>query len=131
MAVQLIGSALMVRHTGHMSRELTDVYTRAAEEAYRRVDRVHHFFDFFETTSYASQVRLHLTDFAISQRAHVASATFLVQSRIVAMGVTTAALAVRLVGMQFVVLSQRAEFERLRQAVAPSGVRASLRPGTS
>jgi len=55
--------------------------------------------------------------FAIDHRAQVASAIFLVRSRLVAIGVSTAALAARLVGLEFVVLSARVEFDRrLRRA---------------
>jgi len=88
-----------------------------AKGAYAQQQRVQHFFDVEGLESYDSSARVALTRFAIDHRAQVASAIFLVRSRLVAIGVSTAALAARLVGLEFVVLSARVEFDRrLRRA---------------
>lgn len=101
---------------GHGDESLAEVHMREAGAAYARGAAVHHFFDLEDMTAYDSAARLRLTRFAIEHRAQVRSATFLVKSKIVAMGVSTAALAARLVGLEFVVLSDRAEFERRQRA---------------
>lgn len=105
--------------TGHCDDALADVHVTEARAAYAEQRQVQHFFDVEGLESYDSSARVALTRFAIDQRAHVAAAIFLVRSRLVAMGVSTAALAARLVGLEFVVLSERAEFDRrLRRASA-------------
>lgn len=93
------------------------VHMSEARASYARGERLHHFFDVEDLTNYASSARMELTRFAIENRAHVASATFLVRSKIVAMGVSTAALAARLVGLEFVVLHRRADFEQRMKSV--------------
>lgn len=97
---------------GHADDAIASAHIREATAAYRGGTSVHHFFDLEEMTSYESSARIELTHFAIRERAHVASAIFIVRSKLVAMGVSTAALAARLVGLEFVVLHRRADFER-------------------
>lgn len=96
---------------GHATEVEAAVHMQAATRAYERRIRVHHFFDLEHLERYVSAARTTLTDFAVENRDSVASATFLVRSKMVAMGVSTAALALRLVGVEFYVLHDRATFE--------------------
>lgn len=116
--IRWVGRGVMLTTlTGHCDRALAEVHMREAASAYRRGERVHHFFDVEALTGYESAARLELTRFAIEHRAQVRSAVFLVRSKIVAMGVSTAALAARLVGLEFVVVSERPELERRMRTV--------------
>jgi hypothetical protein len=106
-------SVMLTVIEGFCGDEQAAIHTREARAAYARGLRLHHFFDVEGMTNYASSARVELTRFAIEHRAHVASATFLVRHRLVAMGVSTAALAARLVGLDFHILHDRGQFERL------------------
>lgn len=108
----LAPEVMLTTLSGHCDEALAAVHIREAAGAYRKGARLQHFFDVDALAGYDSAARVALTGFAIEHRAQVRSAVFLVRSKIVAMGVSTAALAARLVGLEFVVLSDRAEFER-------------------
>lgn len=95
---------------GHCDVSMGRVHVRAANAAYALGDRIDHFFDMAELTGYEPATRIELTKFAIANRAQVSSAHFFVTHRLVAMGVATASLAARLVGLDFVVHRERAAF---------------------
>ena len=99
---------------GHVTVAMAMEHMSAAVRAYNRRTRVHHYFDCDAMTGYDSAARIQLTEFALRHRAQVASSTFLVRSKIVAMGVSTAALAARLVGLEFVMVSDRKSFDGKR-----------------
>jgi hypothetical protein len=99
---------------GHVTAAMAAEHMSAATRAYARGTHVHHYFDCEEMTGYESAARIQLTEFALRHRAQVASSTFLVRSKIVAMGVSTAALAARLVGLEFVMVSDRKTFDAKR-----------------
>lgn len=99
---------------GHVTVAMAMEHMSAATRAYNRGTRVHHYFDCDGMTGYDSAARIQLTEFALRHRAQVASSTFLVRSKIVAMGVSTAALAARLVGLEFVMVSDRKSFDSKR-----------------
>lgn len=99
---------------GHVTLAMASEHMSAAMRAYTQSKHVHHFFDCEEMTGYDSAARIQLTEFALRHRAQVASSTFLVRSKIVAMGVSTAALAARLVGLEFVMVSDRKSFDAKR-----------------
>lgn len=106
---------VVVELHGHCS-EVVEEYIAAMRAQYRVEPEVHHFFDASTLAGYATSARITLTNFAIAERAHVASATFLVTAPIVAMGVSAAALAARLAGLDFVVCRTRAEFDAKYEA---------------
>ena len=99
---------------GHVTVAMALEHMSAAARAYAQGTRIHHYFDCDGMTGYDSAARIQLTEFALRHRAQVASSTFLVRSKIVAMGVSTAALAARLVGLEFVMVSDRKSFELKR-----------------
>ncbi len=94
-------------------------YITAVQALYEVGGRFAHFFDVYKMDSYASQARMELTRFALDSRLHVGEAHFLVRSRIVAMGVSTASLAAQLAGMRFESTTVPSEFQRrLQTAIA-------------
>ncbi len=97
--------------TGHCTLEHALTHVNAATTLYAQDLRLHHFFDVEQLRGYDSDARSRLTSFAIAQRQHVLTAHFLIRSRLVAMGVATAAVAARVAGMSFESTSVRGEFE--------------------
>jgi hypothetical protein len=74
------------------------------------------FHDWERVNSYDSDARLHLTQWTLSQpRSTMAECHVLLRANLVAMGVSTAALALRLVGVPVYSYTNRLEFE-LRRA---------------
>lgn len=113
---------LLTTIKGHCGVEHAQVHVDAARSVYAPGRRLHHFFDVYELETYDSRARVLLTHFAIDSRAHLESALFLVRSKLVAMGVSTASLAARLAGITFESASTRAAFEaRLNAAIQEQG----------
>lgn len=113
-------NVLVTRLRGRLDETGATAHMTESLRAYRAGTVVHHFFDFEQMTGYSSAARSMLTDFAAKNRASVASATFLVKSKLVAMGVQTAALALQLVGLELHLAKDQREFDaRLDAACKP------------
>ena len=112
---QAAPDVLLIVMKGRCDLSQAHAYMRVVEQVYKGERAFHHFFDMGELDSYVSGARTQLTRFAIAERSHVASSTFLVRSKLVAMGVSTASLAAQLAGLHFKTTADRHVFdERLR-----------------
>ncbi len=98
------------RVTGHFSADMQEWLLLSTKEVVARGTRLTLFHDWEAMTSYDSSVRQNLTTWSLEHRAQIASVHILVRSKIVAMGVATAGLALSLVGMRLHSYSARAEF---------------------
>lgn len=98
------------------SRALTEL----AESVRRRTGRVRVFHDWHAVESYSSEARVHLTKWTLdAPRGSIAECHVLVRSRLVAMGVSTAALALRFADIPLFSYTLRAPFEaRLTEALS-------------
>ena len=103
---------------GHLSQFLARRWVDVIDVEFKK-DRVFHSFQDWEAmTSYDSAARRVLTTWILANRKSVASSDFLVGSRIVAMGISTANVMTALAGLHMVAHTDRAEFEAVyaRQA---------------
>lgn len=94
-----------------------DALTGAIDEA----GTITMFHDWLEVGGYEPEVRVGWTTWSREQRAQITATHILVASRVVAMGVRTAALALSLVGAR---LYSYSEPERFNAALANAGARA-------
>lgn len=79
---------------------------------------IEQFHDWYTMTGYQSQVRIEWTKWAVRRRERIQCVRILVGSRIVSMGVSTAAMGLALVGARLVSYSDRSLFESdMRNAV--------------
>jgi hypothetical protein len=101
---------VLTRITGHFSADLQDFFLQPMNEAIARGTRLAVFHDWEAMTGYDSSVRQNLTRWSLTHRTHIASINILVRSTIVAMGVATAGLTLRLGGMHLYSHTARAEF---------------------
>jgi len=79
---------------GHAGAELIPLFTRSVEQRIREGRRLDWFADYSEMVSYDSQVRIALSQFVNSNKPSLNKLVILVRSRLVAMGVSVANLAV-------------------------------------
>jgi hypothetical protein len=84
---------LIVQAQGHGSEEFAGPCIKALDDVVAVSRPVHIFADFGKVQSYDSQFRIKLTSRIVQRRADVSAVDILVQSRIVAMGVAVANLA--------------------------------------
>jgi len=103
-------AVVLTRITGHFSADMQDSFLRPTNEAIARGARVVVFHDWEAMTGYDTSVRQDLTRWSLTQRAHIASINILVRSKIVAMGVATAGLTLRLGGMHLCSYTARSAF---------------------
>ncbi len=101
----------LTRARGHLSLTMVEGWMEAIEPDLQRGVVFDSFHDWEEMESYDSEARRILTGWALRSRGSVRSTTFLVSSRLVAMGVSTASLATALVGMTMKATRERSEFE--------------------
>ena len=101
----------LTRSRGHLSLPMVQGWMEAIEPELQRGVVFDSFHDWEEMESYDSEARRVLTGWALRSRANVRTTTFLVSSRLVAMGVSTASLATALVGMTMKATRERSEFE--------------------
>jgi len=91
--------------------------TQFVEAVRRKHTSVRIFHDWEAVSGYDSEARVHLTRWTLSApREALAECHVLVRSRLVAMGVSTAALALRVLDVPLSSYSVRAEFEAKRAA---------------
>jgi hypothetical protein len=101
----------VTRARGHLSLAMAEGWMACIEPQLRRGVIYDSFHDWEAMTSYDSEARRVLTTWALRSKRNVRTTTFLVASRLVAMGVSTASLATTLVGMTMSATRVRAEFE--------------------
>ncbi len=97
--------------TGHLSASMTRQWIAAVDPHLQPGARFHSFNDWEGLLSYESTARKALTSWAIARYRFTASAHFLVASRVVAMGVSTASLAAAIAGLTMRATTVRREFE--------------------
>jgi hypothetical protein len=69
------------------------------------------FHEWMGMASYDSSARSHLTKWVVSRHEQISGMTFVVRSRLTAMGIATANLATRAVGITLCTLANRAAFD--------------------
>jgi len=87
-------SIVLCTAKGHASADLTPAFLQAVEQRIAKGIRVHWFGDYSEMVSYDSQLRIGLSNFVNTHKANMDQLCILVRSRLVAMGVSVANLAV-------------------------------------
>jgi hypothetical protein len=115
----------VTRARGHLSLAMVEAWMACIEPQLQRGVVFDSFHDWEAMTSYDSEARRVLTTWALRSKRSVRTTMFLVASRLVAMGVSTASLATTLVGMTMSATRVRAEFEaalarRCRKEAPPS-----------
>lgn len=108
---------------GHLEEQYIPM-VRKIDELIARDGEVTIFHDWLEVTGYETRVRTEWTKWSSGQADGVESTHILVRSRIVAMGVRTAALALALVGSR---LNSYTEPEAFDEQLIKYGVREPLR----
>jgi hypothetical protein len=103
---------------GQFSSELLAPYLAAYERVVANSDRARVFVDAEDTTGYESEVRIEATEHMRRIRPRLLSVQLLVRSKIVAMGVSVANLAL---GGFMTVHTRRAAFDAALAAAAASG----------
>lgn len=101
---------------GHLSNNDADELMAELIAIIAREGDLWMFNDWSEMTSYDSLARMRLTAWAVEHRDKIKTITIWSTSPIVRMGVSTAALALALVGVKLESASNRAEFEALLAA---------------
>ena len=102
--------------TGYMERVHTRVIIAQSDATILQPYEQISFQDYGEMSGYDSESRILLTRWCTQHVADIGAVHVLVKSRMVAMGVTTASMALALVGVRLTPYSNRAEFERARRA---------------
>lgn len=116
-----------LRVDGYYAKRMYDEgFAPAIARAIDRGATIRLFADWWDMTSYDSAVRSASTEWSLAHRAQVAHTGLLVRSRVVAMGVNTAAMLLALSGISLEVHATTGPFERSLEA-AIRGVR-SMRP---
>jgi len=111
------GDVLATVASGHIVVGDARALTQFVEVVRRKHTSVRIFHDWEAVTGYDSEARVHLTRWTLSApRKALAECHVLVRSRLVAMGVSTAALALHVVDVPLSSYSVRAEFEAKRAA---------------
>jgi hypothetical protein len=109
------GGAVLTVADGHVVLESSRALTEVCDGLRARAAPLKIFHDWERVTSYDSDARVHLTRWTLSTpRGTIGEVHVLMRSRLVAMGVATAALALRLSGIAVHSYTARAEFERRR-----------------
>ncbi len=90
----LTPTVILISIKGHSSMELVPLFTGEIERRIQRGIRVDWFGDYSGMTSYDSDARIALSDFTRTHKDGLNRVVILVQSRLVAMGVSVANLAV-------------------------------------
>ena len=96
---------------GHLSQAMARRWVDVIDVEFKRGRVFRTFHDWEGVTSYDSGARRVLTTWLLANTKHVASAEFLVTSRMVAMGVSTANLMTTLAGLPMVAHTERTSFE--------------------
>lgn len=96
---------------GHLSEAMARAWQEATDPHFDRGLRADTFIDWEHLTGYASEARKRLTSWVLSRHRNIPTARFLVASRLVAMGVSTASVAASLVGIKMTATSSRSEFD--------------------
>lgn len=111
------GDVVMTIASGHIVVGDARALTQFVEAVRRKHTSVRIFHDWEAVTGYDSEARVHLTRWTLSApREALAECHVLVRSRLVAMGVSTAALALRVLDVPLRSHSMRTEFEAKRAA---------------
>lgn len=106
---------LLVRFDGHARAPIADAIIRALDTAIAAHGTVTVFDDWYSATGYDSAVRLKLTEWTRRNAAELRGTHVLVGSRLIAMGLSVASLAL---GKHFHTYSDRAIFEAALAAIA-------------
>ncbi len=102
---------------GHLSLLMARRWIEVIDPHFRKSTVFRTFHDWQELTSYDSAARRALTTWLLANAKSVASADFLVSSKLVAMGVSAANVLTTLAGLPFVAHTDRPVFEaELRRA---------------
>ena len=109
---------------GHLEECHILPYMQRVNELIARDGSVTILHDWYEMTGYDTRVRVDWTRWSQERVKQIESTHILVRSRVVAMGVRTAALALSLVGARLSSYTERDQFEAL---LARHGVREPLR----
>lgn len=96
---------------GHLSEAMAKAWEEVCDPFLEAGQRPHTFHDWEHLTSYQTEARKRLTSWVLSRHKNILSAHFLVASRIVAMGVSTASVVTSLAGLKMTATSVRAELE--------------------
>ena len=112
MLYQLRPGLIVSNATGHLVARFSEPFTDSIDARIEQDGSVTLFHEWFDVTGYDTSVRLDWTEWTQRQRANISSTHILVSSRIVAMGVRTAALALALVGAKLVSYTERERFMR-------------------
>lgn len=104
---------LLTRFRGHAELAHAEALIRRFDEALARYPTLRVFDDWEAGEGYESEVRVRLTEFTRTRGARITSTCILVRSRLFAMGLSVANLAL---GGKLHVTASRAEFESLLRA---------------
>lgn len=96
---------------GYLSDAMASAWEENLDPLFLRGLRSEQFLDWEQLSGYHSDARKRLTSWVLSRHKNILSARFLVASRIVAMGVSTAAVAASMVGIKMTATSSRPDFE--------------------
>ena len=103
---------------GHFSQAFARRWVDVVDVEFKKGRVFRCFNDWEAMTTYDSGARRVLTTWILSNRKNVASSEFLVGSRIVAMGISTANVMTTLAGLDMVAHTDRAKFEAAFHAAA-------------
>lgn len=96
---------------GHLSEAMAKSWEETIDPHFAGGLRADTFLDWEHLTGYHSDARKRLTSWVLSRHRSILSARFLVASRMVAMGVSTASVAASLVGIKMTATSSRSDFD--------------------
>jgi hypothetical protein len=105
---------LLFRISGTVPAGGEEHIVTVTDDAIRRIGKIHVFHDWANVASYSPAARKRLTAYVASIKQNLLSTHLLVQSRLVAMGVSVANL---LLGGPFQVYAKRGEFEAALSAL--------------
>ncbi len=116
-------AAIYATHvTGHLSLAGAAAISEMGDSIFARGTLVNMFHEWRGMASYESESRTHLTKWVLANHQLVGTMTFVVDSRLVAMGIATANLATRAVGINLRTVADRAAFDAaLEQAIHAQG----------
>lgn len=108
----LPGNVLKTRITGYMSLPLAKALVGEFDrflEAHGHLRAAH---DWYEMANYEGEGRTLITDFSVKRRKEIGDCTILLKSAMVNMGVNTASIALKAVGISITSSTDRAVFEQ-------------------
>lgn len=119
---------LVTRARGWLSTQMADAWIAAVDPLFVAGVRVHSLHDWESMTGYDDAARRVLTKWVVQRRTFVRSARFVATSSVVTFGISLAALAASLAGVELRVCGRREFDEALASHLSPEGALRGLAP---